>query len=297
MLTARDGEIECNDGVKLTGTFHIPESVPIAVVVIANALGVPRHFYAKFSRYLAENGFATLTFDYRGSGDSLDRRSSVEAYNLAQWGEQDIEAALDAAAGKFPGLPVHFVGHSCGGQLLGLAPASEKLASIVLVAAAMPQARYWPFPGNLGLWLLWRLVIPLVAAGREFFPARALKLGSGDLPANVVRQWAKWALSDGYLFSSTACKDTSRYAALRSRLLCVYATDDGYAPPEAVQAMRERYQGCEQEEWVLNPKRTIQRNIGHFGYFKQSMRHGLWSDLVMWLNPQPATRVEMGLPG
>lgn len=297
MLNRSDGEIECNDGLKLTGTFHIPEHPPTAVVVIANALGVPRRFYEKFSDFLAENGFATLTFDYRGSGDSLDRCYGVKDFDLSQWGKQDIDAALETAGKRFPGLPLHFLGHSCGGQLLGLAPGSAKLASIVLVAAAMPQTRYWAFPGNLGLWLLWRLVVPLVAAGREFFPARALKLGSGDLPAGVLRQWARWAMADGYLFSSAAGNDTSRYAALRAPLLCVRATDDAYAPPAAVGAMQERYSGCEQLEWVLDPSRMNQRSIGHFGYFKPAMKTGLWCDLVKWLGNQPATGARMAHSG
>lgn len=293
MLTTSDGEIECNDGLSLTGTFHIPENDPIAVVVIASALGVPRRFYGKFSSYLAENGFATITFDYRGSGDSTLRNTGAKKFDLAQWGEQDIEAALETAGKKFPGLPLHFLGHSCGGQLLGLAPASAKLASIILIAAAMPQAKFWKFPKNLGLWCLWRIVVPLAAAGREFFPARTLKLGSGDLPVGVLRQWAHWALSDGYLFSGAAGLDTTRYAALRSSLLCVHATDDAYAPPEAVRAMQARYSGCAQEEWVLDPTRMHQPGIGHFGYFKQDMKTGLWSDLVKWLKSQAGTRVVM----
>jgi predicted alpha/beta hydrolase len=289
MLTTSDAEIECNDGLRLTGTFHIPEHDPIAVVVIGNALGVPRRFYAKFSSYLAENGFATLTFDYRGSADSLDREAGARGFDLAQWGERDIQAALVSAGKKFPWLPLHYLGHSCGGQLLGLAPDSTKLTSIVLIAATMPQAKFWSFPKNLGLWFLWRIVIPLAAAGRKFFPARALKLGSGDLPVGVVRQWADWALSDGYLFSRAADQETGRYAALRVSLLCVHATDDTYAPPAAVRAMRAHYSGCKQEEWILDPDRVSGRAIGHLGYFKQNMKTSLWRDLVRWLNNQAGT--------
>jgi len=95
------------------------------------------------------------------------------------------------------------------------------------------------------------------------------------------------------LFSRAADQETGRYAALRASLLCVHATDDTYAPPAAVRAMRARYSGCKQEEWVLDPNPASQRGIGHFGYFKQDMKTGLWSDLVRWLNDQTGTNVVM----
>ncbi len=82
MLTTSHGEIEFIDGLRLTGTFHIPESQPIVVVLIAYVLGVPRRLYAKISSYLAEKGFVTLTSDCRGRGDSLDRKSGAKGVDL-----------------------------------------------------------------------------------------------------------------------------------------------------------------------------------------------------------------------
>ncbi len=82
MLTTSHDKIEFNDGLRLTGTFHIPKNNPIAMVLIANALGVPRRFYAKFSRYLAGKGFVPLTFGSRGCGDSPDRLSSAREFDL-----------------------------------------------------------------------------------------------------------------------------------------------------------------------------------------------------------------------
>lgn len=37
-----------------------------ATIVIAGATGVPQQFYQRFSRFAADNGYRTVTFDYRG---------------------------------------------------------------------------------------------------------------------------------------------------------------------------------------------------------------------------------------
>jgi len=82
MLTTSHGEIEFNDGLRLTGEFHIPKNHSITIVFIANALGVLRRFNAKFSSYLAGKGFVTLTFDSRGCGDSPDRHFGAREFDL-----------------------------------------------------------------------------------------------------------------------------------------------------------------------------------------------------------------------
>ena len=58
------------DGFRLSGDWFEPVGPSRAVAVIAGAMGVRRRFYRAFAAFLAENGIATLTFDYRGIGGS-----------------------------------------------------------------------------------------------------------------------------------------------------------------------------------------------------------------------------------
>src|SRR5205823_4768419 len=109
------------------GTLSEPASRPRGAVVIASALGVPRGFYGAFAGYLAEGGLATLRFDYRGIGGSLrgPLRQCDATYH--SWGEQDLAGALRFLRERHPSAPLLLVGHSVGGQLLGLLPEPDEV--------------------------------------------------------------------------------------------------------------------------------------------------------------------------
>ncbi|PZQ54496.1 MAG: alpha/beta hydrolase, partial [Variovorax paradoxus] len=60
------------DGSHRIAVRHYPATAaPRASVVIGGAMGVRQAFYAPFAQWLAAQGVAVWTFDYRGSGDSL----------------------------------------------------------------------------------------------------------------------------------------------------------------------------------------------------------------------------------
>src|SRR5262249_52982075 len=62
--------IAARDGYALAATVFTPEGPPRGTVLVNSATAVPRRFYAGFAAYLAERGFACLTYDYRGVGGS-----------------------------------------------------------------------------------------------------------------------------------------------------------------------------------------------------------------------------------
>src|SRR5450631_1127549 len=98
-------QIEALDGVKLAADLVEPASGagPRAAVVIASAMGVPRKLYRAFARYLAEDGIASLSFDYRGIGGSGSVRD--RKIRLRDWGEQDLGGALSFLRRRYPGTP------------------------------------------------------------------------------------------------------------------------------------------------------------------------------------------------
>src|SRR4029077_11645563 len=60
-----------DDGtVALSGRYYAPQSAVKAVVLIAGAMGVKQDYYAEFAQWLAARGYAALSFDYRGTGES-----------------------------------------------------------------------------------------------------------------------------------------------------------------------------------------------------------------------------------
>src|SRR5438477_6895561 len=124
--TARDVAFDAEDGFRLAGTLFAPAGRAAGAargqaVVVNSAMGVPRRYYAPFARFLAASGFHVLTYDYRGIGESRRGPVGEVRARLSDWGEKDFVAALDWASREVGGTRALVVGHSVGGQIVGLA--------------------------------------------------------------------------------------------------------------------------------------------------------------------------------
>ena len=53
-----------------------------------------------------------------------------------QWGQLDIPAAIDALLAKTQAAKVILLGHSAGGQLLGIVPNYAKVEKVVAIAGS-----------------------------------------------------------------------------------------------------------------------------------------------------------------
>ena len=117
------------DGYALTGTLFLPRGAKRHAVLINSATAVPRKIYRGFASYLAHRGCAVLTYDYRGIGNS--RLPAMVGYNqpkslvgfkasMSDWAAQDVTAAVRWMRERYNTLPLAYVGHSFGGQALGL---------------------------------------------------------------------------------------------------------------------------------------------------------------------------------
>ena len=95
--------IFARDGYRLAATVFAAAS-PQAVVLINSAAAVPRKIYRGFAEYLAQRGFAVLTYDYRGIGGS--RPASLRGFKarMRDWAAQDVAAAVDHARQTWPHL-------------------------------------------------------------------------------------------------------------------------------------------------------------------------------------------------
>lgn len=272
--------LSCADGYPLAASLFKPNQAH-AAVVIAPALGVPRRYYAAYAGYLAGRGFSVLSQDYRGSGDSANGPRRGRDIRMEDWGRLDIEAALAFALRELKPKKLFLVGHSAGAQLPGLAPASEALDGIVMVAGSAPHLRHYPPRAWPMLCLTWYALGPLLSWRRDDFPARRTGLGSTRVAAGVVAQWCRWARSRDYLFDATHGIDTARYARLPMPVLSYCFADDGYAPPAAVDALLAHYPAARVERRVV--PRLARGTIGHFGFFREQLAGSLWRESTDWM--------------
>lgn len=277
-------QIPCPDGVALAATVHRPAAPARASLLVCSALGVPRRFYDAYASWLAGQGILVMTFDYRGTGDSPLTPTAARGTCLEDWGRLDMDAALGVLAQQGPGLPVFLVGHSCGGQLVGLAERSGQLAGAILVAATAPNWKRYPAPDRYQMWLVWHGLVPVLSFGRTHFPARRLGMSAIDVPAGVMAQWARWARSSDYLFSPEHGLDTARYASLDFPLLSLGFDDDSYASRAAIEALLRHYCAARVEHREIHVPSLGVGGLGHFGYFREKVRDSLWRDTIGWLD-------------
>ena len=130
-----DITVPATDGYPLAATLFLPRGAKRHAVLINSATAVPRKLYRGFAGYLAKRGCAVLTYDYRGTGDS--RQQVLTGYNqpkslvgfkasMSDWAAQDIAATVAWMRERYKALPFAYVGHSFGGQALGLLPNTRR---------------------------------------------------------------------------------------------------------------------------------------------------------------------------
>jgi predicted alpha/beta hydrolase len=276
-------EITCKDGVTIAANLYKPYGASKkGAVVICPALGVPQKIYKSFSLFLSENGYAVVTFDYRGIGDSRNNIPNGKDIRMQDWGQLDIDAVLDYTINKAFG-PIFLVGHSAGGQLSGMAPNSKQISGAIFTPSSSANWRLYPAPFCFGLYMIWHVLIPAISFGRDLFPAKMLGISSMDVPRGVMSQWAEWARQPDYFFSKTSGIDTGRYAELEIPILAYGFDDDSYASEKAIDHLLSQYSNSTIEKHYINSKDLGAGKIGHFGFFKEKMRASLWQQTLEWL--------------
>jgi predicted alpha/beta hydrolase len=140
-VLVQDTTIAARDGYALAATVFAPQDAPRGAVLINSATAVPRKIYRGFANYLAQQGFTVLTYDYRGTAGLaaalVARLQGADArLGRARCRGRDRPHARGLAA-----LPLAVVGHSFGGQAVGLAPNNGEITARALLVAA--QAGYW----------------------------------------------------------------------------------------------------------------------------------------------------------
>lgn len=147
---------------ELFGQGWAPDNDSRAVVCLVHGLGEHSGRYGSFAALLNQEGFAVVAFDLRGHGRSGGRRGHVRGLGLLI---DDIDALVEQAKSRFPGLPIFTYGHSLGGTL-AIAHAYRTKEALAGVVASAPLFRpvqpipFWKTAAIQALTVL-RVEIPL----------------------------------------------------------------------------------------------------------------------------------------
>lgn len=271
------------DGRPLAGRLFQAQSIQ-GCVLIAGATAVPQRFYSRFAAWLASHGYATLTFDYRGIAESLNGQP-VRAMraDLVDWGSRDIPGALSWFHDRYPNLPLCLLGHSAGGQMLGLLPNHALLDRVVTVAASTGYVPREKWPTRWLARFVFQVYGPTTTRLLGYLPARRIRLGE-DLPAGVASQWARWCLSPGYAANGRGRDYTDHWhAQFAAPVLALSATDDPIATAPNVEALWAQFPSAEITIRRLAPSDYGLVGIGHMNFFRAS-HQALWPFVLAGLS-------------
>ena len=275
----QDTSFSARDGYTLAATVFTPASAPRGAVLINSATAVPRKIYRGFAAYLAEQGHTVLTYDYRGIGGSRPRSLRGVKTRMRDWAALDVAAAIDHMRSVWVKLPLAVVGHSFGGQALGLAPNNTEVSRALFVAA---QAGYWRLfhsPEKYRVYAMLRLIGAPVARTLGYVPGR---LGIGeDLPRDVFLEWTGWVMQPRYFFDDATLDALANFPRYRGALRAICLADDPWATAPAVDLLCSGFTGTTPERIDIRP--TGAAKIGHFGFFRPEHRDTLWRDAAAWL--------------
>jgi predicted alpha/beta hydrolase len=271
-----DSIVYAKDHTPLTARFYVPSGRARGAALIVGAMGVPQTFYAPFARWLAEQGYYAATFDYRGTGRSRHGSLRDVDADILTWAEQDTDAVLRALRVRARGLPITWIGHSLGGQIVPFVDHAS-VAKIITVATGSGYWRQNAAPLKRKVWLFWFFTVPLATPLFGYFPGKRLGM-VGDLPRGVIRQWKKWCMQPDYA-AGDGTEMRARYARVTTPITALSFTDDEMMSGASIDSIHALYSGAPRTMRRIEPADIGLSRIGHFGFFRADMLP-LWNDVV-----------------
>lgn len=275
--------VPARDGFSLGATwFKAATESSSRWLIINSATAVPQRYYRHFASYMSAAGFNVLTFDYRGMG--LSRPQSLRGFRAlaSDWAELDMAGVIDWVHDEHRPEQLIVVGHSIGGQLMGLVDNPHKVDAMLTVSS---QSGYWRLQGGEQKWAVlahMHLTFPVLSRLFGYMPWS--KLGSSeDMPQAAALQWAAWCRHPDYVLGD-ARLPLQRYQHFGAPVLAYSVADDKWGTARAVDAMMRAYPQVERRH--IQPQTWGLKQLGHFGYFRPSAQV-LWSEALEWLDSLP----------
>ena len=276
----RQVTIYANDGYRLGALFGEPQGIPMGTLVISAATGVRKEFYYNFSRYLVDNGYRVLIYDYRGIGDSAPPDIRTSSAYMHEWGTQDMNAALGYLVNEQRLTDIIWIGHSVGAQLVGLLKNKDHLRKVISINAALGYWGYLPYPMKAVVWVLWHIIGPLLTNLYGYGVMK--KIGWGEnLPRNVLLEWRSWCLSKNYYMDFLKSEiQSDRFYDFTVPITAIYTSDDYIANDRSASLMMQFFPNAPVKLMKLDVHKYTAQKVGHTGIFRKRFEHALWPLLL-----------------
>lgn len=294
-------EVQCADGVRLSGRLYLPEGAMRALVMINPATAARTSYYYPFAEFLRTQGFGVCCWNYRGMDGSGQDSLKGCAYQFTDVGKLDIPAVIDFLKARFAGVPLLCIGHSVGAQQVGLVANNHLLDGLIAVATSVGYPPFMPLGYRLQTHFFFQIFAPLSILLKGYVAAARFGIME-DLPRDVALQWKAWCYRPDYLFDRRFYGRPEAYGgvvrgncqALPFPVAVFTATDDEISTRQAVSRFWQHQQstaGKIRFSWY-SPRELGQPQIKHFGYFRKTFKDTLWQDLLQTLEGFLAHKAE-----
>jgi predicted alpha/beta hydrolase len=182
---------------------------------------------------------------------------------------------------RYHTLPLSYVGHSFGGQALGLLANNSEVSRALLIAA---QAGYWKlmaWPERYRVYAMLKFIgIPLTRL-LGYAPAWS---GIGeDLPKDAFLQWVNWVMRKRYLFDDPKLGGLKNFSQFHGAMRALAISDDPWATRPSVELLCSGFTSITPEIITITPAEAGVAKIGHFGFFRPDHRDTLWRSAADWI--------------
>jgi len=273
-----DQWVPAADGFELAATLYTSDGAD-TVVLINSATAVPRRFYGAFAAYVQGLGWSAVTYDYRGIGGS--RPSSLRGFGarMRDWALLDMTAMIDWIRSSLEPRRLFVVGHSFGGQALGMV---ENAACVDAMVGVSAQSGYWGLQGGsepARARLFVTVLIPVFSRLLGYFPWGWF--GPGEhLPKYVALEWARWCRDPDYLLGDPTLP-LARYRDWEGRVLAYSIDDDDWGTAQSVDSMMRAYGNVTRRH--IRPVDYGLERLGHVGFFRDGSQP-IWRETADWLD-------------
>lgn len=267
--------LDTSDHIPLSIKVFEPETSNGKLLLINSATGVKQQIYFSFAKYLAENGFTVITYDYSGIGESKPKEMRGFNGSMRIWGTIDFKTVTYFIQHEYPDYIKFCLGHSVGALILGMNEDSAIFEKFIFVAT---QDAYL---GNLKLkvaitaLLGFGIALPMTINLLGYFPAHRFGLGE-SLPKGVAYDWQTLILNK---------KSTSRLyekiendfsTKLTQETFIIYAEDDAWVTMKGMESlMNNTYPNLKKAYREVRISESEKSEIGHINFFR-SFNRNLW---------------------
>ena len=264
-------EIVAVDGHPLRGRVYEPIGRTDATILALPGIGVPQRVFRHVGDWMAQRGVRLVSVDYRGIGESVTQ-DGIATASLSTWALADAVGAFRFVRNRYSTAPI-LLGHSFGGQALGIAEELHGARAAILVGSQLGHPHHWDGLSRLKVELLWRALLPVTT--RLFDPIPKWVVGE-ELPGGVAREWLSWGRSDDWLMTHIEGAD-ARYASFSHPILAYAISDDDIAPPRAVDDLLRRFTSADVTRVDITPEALGKTSIGHVGLFRPTNTARIWA--------------------